>query len=135
MKTAIVPAQILTIEDRIGELSLTQICLMVAALIFDGTIGECFPPTMHFSIVKIVYMSFCTIVVGGLATRLQEMLVMRWLILSLDYCLRPRYFVYHHEVPNDYVHEESLTPNSKNFEEERRGEELGSMSSCSFMKK
>lgn len=123
MKTTIVPAQVLTIEDRIGNLSLTQICLLVVALIVDGAIGECMAPAMRLSSVKLLCMTFCSGIIGGLAFRMQETLLLNWVLLLLDYCFRARYFVYRHGVRSsamnavkDASNVEKLASDSKSLE-------------------
>lgn len=95
MRTTIVPAQMTTIEDKIaGDLSFLQIILLLSALIVATVIYLMFPVRLHFTLYKIPLILGSTIILGLLALRIKEKIILQWILLLTTYNLRPRYFVY-----------------------------------------
>ena len=95
MKATAIPAQITTVEDRIaGNLSMTQIILLVIPLFIAAAVYFILPPFGHFNLYKVILTLFTGLVFGLLAFRLKEKLVIDWLRLRLRYEIRPRTYVY-----------------------------------------
>ena len=95
MKTAIVPAQITTVEDKIaGNLNLSQIILLATAAFLATTIYIVLPPNFKFVGYKMVLAGVVSVVVASLAIRIRGKLVLHWLIAVSRFNLRPRYYVF-----------------------------------------
>ncbi|MFO0862580.1 MAG: PrgI family protein [Candidatus Saccharibacteria bacterium] len=95
MKTTTVPAQVTTVEDKIaGNLNLAQL-LLLAASVFNGfALYIIVPPTMKFSIVKILLCLLVMLVFASLAIRIRGKLIIFWFGLLVRYNIRPRYYVF-----------------------------------------
>ncbi len=95
MKSTIVPAQITTVEDKIaGNLSFTQMMLLVAPVILTGILFILLPPFVHVNFTKLL-LGGCLFTIGAaLALRIKGELVLHRLITKVSYNLRPKYFVY-----------------------------------------
>lgn len=94
MRTTIVPAQITTVEDKIaGNLTLTQIFLLLTPIFFGSIIYLIFPPQLHFAIYKLPIIAFVFLVCCTLAIRIKGKVIIQWLVILLRYNNRPRYFV------------------------------------------
>lgn len=123
MKYAIVPAQIMTVEDRItGNLSLPQMILlfvpvMAAVLAYVGL-----PPIYEYAAYKIVFVLATALICGLSAIRLKGRILIVWAAVLLSYNLRPRYHIYN---KNDAYLRESLesTTSQKEPAEEKPQEE------------
>ena len=95
MKTAIVPAQITTVEDKIaGNLSLSQIILLAIPAFIAAAIYIVFPPTLKFVNYKLALVALASIVISSLAVRVRGKLVLHWLIAMTRFNLRPRYYIF-----------------------------------------
>jgi hypothetical protein len=95
MKVTIVPAQVTTVEDRIaGNLSLSQLMLLVAPIFGATALYVILPPNLHSAPYKLVIMAILALVCGLLAIRLKGKLVLLWLVVILRYRLRARYHVF-----------------------------------------
>lgn len=95
MKSAIVPAQITTVEDKItGNLSLTQLLLLAAAVFGDSAVYVLVPPVSDSSPFKLVFITVLTVMLGLFAIRLKGKLLLQWAIVLLRYSLRPRFHVF-----------------------------------------
>jgi hypothetical protein len=95
MKVTVVPAQVTTVEDRIvGNLSLSQLMLLVAPIFGATVLYVILPPNLHDAPYKLVVMVVLALVCGLLAIRLKGKLVLLWLVVILRYRLRPRYYVF-----------------------------------------
>ncbi len=95
MRTTIVPAQMTTVEDKIaGDLSFLQILLLLSALIIATVIYAMFPTRLHLTWYKIPLIISSTIILGLLALRIKEKIILQWILLLTTYNLRPRYFVF-----------------------------------------
>ena len=109
MKTAIVPAQITTVEDKIaGNLSLSQIILLAIPAFIAAAIYIVFPPTLQFVGYKLMLVGLASIIVASLAVRIRGKLVLHWLIAMTRFNLRPRYFVF--DKNNLHLRDDSFEP-------------------------
>lgn len=94
MKTTIVPAQITTVEDRIaGNFSMTQIVLLLLALVSGCIVYMVTPPSLQFAFYKIPLIAGITFLCSLLAIRVKEKIILQWIIILLRYTKRPRYFI------------------------------------------
>ena len=72
MKTTTVPAQVTTIEDRLaGNLSLSQLLLLVCPVFVSCAIYVVFPPFLKISIVKVTLSVSLFIFFGTMAIRIK----------------------------------------------------------------
>lgn len=95
MKTAIVPAQVTTVEDRIaGNLTVSQLMLLVAGLGFATLIYLAVGPRYHMTLVKGVSATFIALVFGSLSLRIRGKIVADWLIILTRFWQRPRRYVF-----------------------------------------
>jgi len=95
MRTTVVPAQITTVEDRIaGNLTFTQIVLLILPLFIGTAIYICIPVRMHFGIAKGIFIGLQFMLFGGLAIRFRGRIMADWLVIYLRYRLRPRQYVF-----------------------------------------
>jgi hypothetical protein len=110
MKQTVVPAQVTTVEDRIaGNLSLSQIMLLIAP-VFAGTgIYLVMPPIGKPAIYKFVLLATLFLVCAVLAVRIKGKIVLFWLNVLIRYNSRPRYFVFNKQTT--YARE--ITPANK----------------------
>ena len=95
MKTTVVPAQITTDEDKVaGNLSLTQMVLLAAAILASFGLYIVMSPHMGFSFVK-VFVCLGVLVFGAsLALRYRGRILAQWIILIAHYYSRPGMYVY-----------------------------------------
>jgi hypothetical protein len=99
MRSAIVPAQITTVEDRVaGNLSISQVALIFAPTLLGMAIFIILPPNMELSPFKLIIVTLIFMVCVVSAVRVKEKIILLWASTLLRYSLRPRYFVYdkHH---------------------------------------
>ena len=95
MRTTIIPAQITTIEDKIaGSLSMNQILLMVAPVLWATLVYVVFIPQMKLSAYKMPLILIASLVCLILALRIKEKIILEWVSILLKYKLRPRYFLF-----------------------------------------
>ncbi|SRR5258708_427160 len=95
MRSAIIPAQIITIEDKIaGSLSLSQIVILIIPLISTMIIYLIFPPVMKFSLYKAGISLVIAALFLPLAMRIKEKIIFQWLIILLRYTLKPGYYLF-----------------------------------------
>ncbi len=95
MKTTVVPAQITTVEDRIaGNLTFTQLIMLVIPLIIGAAIYILIPPRSHFSLIKLIFIAIQFFVFGVLAIRVRGKILIDWLVILLRFRLRPRIYIY-----------------------------------------
>ena len=72
MRTTVVPAQITSVEDKIaGNLSFTQLLLLVTPLFLGISLLILLPPFGVFAVYKIIISSAVTIVCISLAIRIR----------------------------------------------------------------
>lgn len=95
MKTAIVPAQVTTIEDRlIGNFTVAQLMLLCVPLFTDGFLFVVLPPVIHASAYKLSLMLILAIFCGGMAIRIKGTIALSWTVKLLRYSTRPRYYIF-----------------------------------------
>lgn len=95
MKTATVPAQVTTVEDKIvGNLTLQQLLLLVVPIFLDFAFYAIMPPTLKLNTCKSVIIVIATLGSSLLAVRIKGKVVLEWTITIFRYNLRPRYFVF-----------------------------------------
>lgn len=95
MRTTVIPAQITTVEDKIaGNLSMTQIVILMIPIFFGTLLFALFPPTMHVVLYKIPPVLFVLLISLFLSLRIKGKVVANWLIVLLSYNLRPRFYVF-----------------------------------------
>lgn len=95
MKTTVVPAQITTVEDRIaGNLTFTQLILLVVPLIINAAIYVLIPPANYFNLVKGILIGLQFAIFGSLAIRIRGKILIDWLVILLRFKLRPRIYLF-----------------------------------------
>ena len=95
MKRSIVPAQITTVEDRVlGNLTPYQAGLISLPLIFGVLFYATLPPHFHLKLYKICLIAGLELTGAILSIRVNDQMLIFWLITRLRYNLRPRYYVY-----------------------------------------
>lgn len=95
MRTKVIPAQITTVEDKIaGNLSLTQIMILISPVFLATIIYVLFPPSMQLVVYKIVLTVFVAILCIFLSLRIDGVVVAQWLMILFRYNLRPRFYIF-----------------------------------------
>jgi len=95
VKTAVVPAQITTVEDKIaGNVSLSQLILLALPLFIGTVLYIVFPPTLSMTLPKLTLGGLVAIVCCSLAVRVKGKIVLLWAVTIVRYNLRPRYYVF-----------------------------------------
>lgn len=95
MKTAIVPAQITTVEDKVaGNLSLSQLLLLAAPVFIGSAIYIILPPSLGAAIYKLVIVTIIAVVFGLLAIRVKGRILLLWAITIARYNMRPRHYIF-----------------------------------------
>lgn len=112
MRTTIVPAQITTIEDKVaGNLSFTQLMLLVAPVFLSGLTYAFLPPFVTFSAYKISIVGVIALVCATMAIRIKGRLVLDWLIVRAKYNARPEIYV--HGINSIYLRDTSVQNTKK----------------------
>ncbi len=94
MKVRNIPAQITTVEDKIaGNLSLTQIVLLMIPVFWFMVVYTLFSPFMHFAWYKVPLFLIFGLASLILAIRIKEKIILSWLVILLRYNIRPKYYV------------------------------------------
>ena len=94
MKTTVVPAQITTIEDKIaGNLSVTQLMLLIAPVLLTGLLFSIAPPMLKLTGYKLLITVMFGLSCITLAVRIKGTLLLHWLITISRYNLRPQIHV------------------------------------------
>lgn len=95
MRTTVIPAQITTVEDTIaGNLTLTQILLLLAPVLVSTAIYAVLPQKLTFTAYKIPLVIAVSLVSILFALRIKGRLVLNWLIILAGYLFRPHLFVF-----------------------------------------
>lgn len=95
MRTTVIPAQITTVEDKIaGNLSMTQIVILLVPIFFGTFVFAMLPPTMHLAIYKLPLVLFVLFVCLILSLRIKGKVVASWLMILLSYNTRAKYYVF-----------------------------------------
>jgi hypothetical protein len=118
MRIANVPAQITTVEDKVaGNLSLSQLVLLLAPIFVSTGIYAIMPPTMSAPLYKVALMAVVLVVFSVLAVKFRGKILLLWVIVLLNYNLRPRYSVsnkndtYLRDIPKPEVKQKSQLKN------------------------
>jgi hypothetical protein len=95
MRTTIIPAQVTTVEDTIaGNLTLTQIMLLIAPVLLSTAIYAVLPEKMVLSAYKIPLIIVTSFIFVSLSLRIKGRLVLHWLMVLSSYLLRPHIYVF-----------------------------------------
>jgi hypothetical protein len=95
MKTTIVPAQITTVEDKIaGNMTFSQILLLVIPLITASVIYLIVSPMYHLTLPKLILMALQFLLFPPLAIRFKGKILANHLAIYLKYQKRPRIYVF-----------------------------------------
>ena len=95
MKRSIVPAQITTVEDRVlGNLTPYQAALISLPLVFGVVFYAMLPPHFHLKMYKVGIIAGLELIGAILSIRVNDQMLIFWLITRLKYNLRPRYYIY-----------------------------------------
>lgn len=117
MKTATVPAQITTVEDKIaGNLTLQQMVLLASPVFIDFALYALLPTSLKLNTYKLILMTLVTFVAGILAIRVKSKILLAWAITIFRYNERPRYYVFNKN--NTYLRFKMNAPINKSSETE-----------------
>src|SRR3989344_8530921 len=95
MRSQPIPAQITTVEDKIaGNLNLTQIILLMVPVFFTTAAYAVFPPQMHLAVYKFPLVLIVLFVSLILSMRIKGKVVLNWLVILIQYNVRPRYYLF-----------------------------------------
>lgn len=95
MKTTTIPAQITTVEDTIaGNLTLSQILLLIAPVFGSTAVYAVLPPSMSIVMYKLGLMVLLSLMFVVLAIRIRDKLVTSWLKIMILYALRPHIYIF-----------------------------------------
>ena len=95
MKTTTVPAQVTTVEDRLaGNLSLTQLLLLVSPVFISCLLYVVFPPFLKVSLFKVSISVLIFLFFSIMSIRVRGKIIIMWLLLVLKYRNRPKYYLY-----------------------------------------
>lgn len=112
MRTTIIPAQVTTVEDTIaGDLTLTQILLLLAPVLVSTAIYTVLPQPLAFTAYKIPLMIFFSLIFFVLSLKIKGRLVLNWLVTLTAYALRPHLYLYDKNTP--FAREPVIAPAKK----------------------
>ncbi|HET7302720.1 MAG TPA: PrgI family protein [Candidatus Saccharimonadales bacterium] len=95
MKSTVVPAQVTTVEDKVtGNLSITQLMLLIVPLFLGSAIFIVLPPFFDYATYKLGIIACVAVASAVLAIRIKEQILLSWIVMILRYNLRPRFFVF-----------------------------------------
>lgn len=95
MKTAIVPAQVTTIEDRIaGNFTIAQFLIFMLALGVSTLLYLAMAPKYHFNPSKTVAIVTALVLLLPLAIRIHGKIVADWLIILSRFMSRPHRYIF-----------------------------------------
>lgn len=95
MRTRVIPAQITTVEDKIaGNLSLTQIIILLSPVLFATLVYITLPPSMMFVWYKLSLTLVFAVFSILLSIRVKGKIIASWLIVLLKYNARPKYYIF-----------------------------------------
>lgn len=118
MKSTIVPAQITTVEDRIaGNLTFSQLLLMVAPVFFTGVVFTFIPPFMTLRGYKLIVCLSVMLICLTLAIRIKGRIVLVWISILGRYNLRPKYYLFNKN--NLYLRDLQLEAKSPKVEQKK----------------
>lgn len=115
MKTTVVPAQITTVEDRIaGNLTFSQLILIITPVFFSGIIFTFIPPFMTLKGFKLFICLSVAVICLTLAIRIKGRILLLWIGVLGRYNLRPRHYVYNkNDIHLRKTQTETLAPKTK----------------------
>lgn len=100
MRTQTIPAQITTVEDRIaGNLSFTQIIILMKPVLLAAAIFMILPPSMQITWYKSIVVAIAFVIAIILSIRVKGKIVLHWLVTIGRYNLRPKYYVFDKNEP------------------------------------
>ncbi len=95
MKTAIVPAQVTTIEDRItGSFTISQLLILMAGMGLATLIYLLVTPRYQFNPFKLIAIGTVIVVITPLAIRVHGKIVADWLIILTRFWQRPHRYIF-----------------------------------------
>ncbi len=95
MRTTVIPAQITTVEDKIaGNLSMTQVVILMIPVFFATLMFAIAPPTMHIALYKLPPVFLVVIICLILSLRIKGKVVASWLLVLLRFNTRAKYYVF-----------------------------------------
>jgi hypothetical protein len=119
MKHINVPAQVTTIEDKIvGDLTLTQLSLMVLAIFLDFAAYASLPRAMHLSMYKFVFVFILTSLLFASAIKINGKIVLVWFMTLSRYRFRQKLYVFNKN--SNYLRTYSCDKEDKKFTEETK---------------
>jgi len=101
MKITVVPAQVTTVEDRVaGNLGFLQLALFAIPVFGGSLLYAVLPPSMDFSLYKIILIAVVAVLSGILAIRIKGKIILLWLFVLFRYNLRPKLYLFNKRVCN-----------------------------------
>lgn len=95
MRTTVIPAQVTTVEDTIaGNLTMTQILLLIAPVLLSTAIYAVLPEKMVLSAYKFLLIAFTSFLFVSLSLRIKGRLVLHWLMVLSSFMFRPHIYVF-----------------------------------------
>ena len=95
MRITVVPAQVTTVEDRImGNLSFSQMLLLVAPVFLGAMLYAGLPPMMGGSLYKYIVIGLLFVSCAVLAIRIRGKILALWLTIILKFNLRPQFYLF-----------------------------------------
>lgn len=99
MKITVVPAQVTTVEDRIiGNLSFSQMLLLIIPVFVGGALFGLLPPFMEGALYKYMIMGILAFICCLLAIRIKGRILASWVVTILRYNIRPKYYLFNKNV-------------------------------------
>jgi hypothetical protein len=99
MKITVVPAQVTTVEDRVaGNLGFSQLALFALPVFGGALLYAILPPSMEYSLYKIIMVGVIAITSGILAIRIKGKIILLWLVVLLRYNLRPKLYLFNKNI-------------------------------------
>ncbi len=94
MKTAIIPAEVTSMEDTIAaNLNLSQVILLTIPIFINVFVFVVLPPEMHLDAYKLIISLILSLPFFTLAIRIKQRMVLSWAILASGYILRPHKYL------------------------------------------
>jgi len=95
MRITVVPAQVTTVEDRVaGNLGFSQLALFAIPVFGGSLLYAVLPPSMDFSLYKIILIAVVAVLSGILAIRIKGKIILLWLFVLIRYNLRPKLYLF-----------------------------------------
>lgn len=95
MKTTAVPAQVTTVEDKVaGNLSFTQLLLLITPVFVDSALFVVFPPLFKLTVAKLIIGVVIAVTCALMAIRIKGKLILNWIMVLARFNSRPRYYLF-----------------------------------------